>query len=243
MYIRNRLGMTESVETMLAQQGRMDQAANNLANVDTPGFKREHVTFWEMLYTASDNRQRVGKGIKPLTDFAGGPAKMTGNPLDLSISGDGFFKIQTAAGVRYSRAGTFQLNNQGQLTMPDGSLVLGEGGTIVLTDGPVEVGLDGSISQHNEIVGVLAIVGFQDLSILERDGLNLFRLKEGEAGGQVPKRFEIRQGYLEQSNTQTIEEMTAMIDLYRDYETQQKAIRSLDDIDGMAVQRVGKLTG
>jgi len=235
--------MIENVETMLAQQGRMDQVANNLANVDTPGFKREHVTFWETLYTANDNRQRVGKGIKPLTDHTDGPAKMTGNPLDLMINGDGFLKVQTTDGVRYSRAGALQLNNQGQLTMPDGGLVLGDGGTLVLSDDPVAIGIDGTVTQNDEIVGTLAVVTFQDLSNLERDGVNLFRLKEGGTGEQQAGNFEIRQGYLEQSNTQTIEEMTAMLDLYRDYESQQRAIRSLDDIDGMAVQRVGKLTG
>ena len=99
MYIKNRLGLIESVETLMAQERRMDQVANNLANVDTNGFKKENVTFWEMLFTASDQRQRVGKAMKVITDHAQGTMELTGNPLDLAINGKGFFKVQTPRGI------------------------------------------------------------------------------------------------------------------------------------------------
>ncbi len=243
MIIRNRLGMTEAAETMLAQQNRMDQVANNIANVDTAGFKREKVTFWEMLYQASDNQMRVGKGLKPVTDQSGGPVKMTGNPLDVAIQGEGFFKVQSPDGVRYTRAGNFLLNEQGQLVMPGGNLVLGDGGAIVLGEGQVSIGRDGTIAQKGVAVGQLAVVTFEDTAALAREGTNLFRLQEGAGGEAQPLEFEVKQGYVEQSNVQSILEMTAMIDLSRDYESQQKAMRTLDDIDAMATQRVGKLTG
>jgi len=174
--------MTEAAETMLAQQNRLDQVANNIANVDTAGFRREKVTFWEMLYRANDNRQRVGKGMKPVTDQSSGPVKMTGNPLDVAIQGEGFFKIQTPGGVRYTRAGNFLLNEQGQLAMPGGNLVLGDGGAIVLGEGQVSIGRDGTIAQNGAVVGQLAVVSFADKAALEREGVNLFRLKEGGGG-------------------------------------------------------------
>jgi flagellar basal-body rod protein FlgG len=91
-------------------------------------------------------------------------------------------------------------------------------------------------------VGQLAVVTFEDMAALERDGVSLFRLKEGAGGEAAPLEFEVKQGYVEQSNVQSILEMTSMIDLARDYESQQKALRTLDDIDSMATQRVGKLT-
>jgi len=240
--ISNRLGMTEAAETMLAQQNRLDQVANNIANVDTAGFRREKVTFWEMLYRANDNRQRVGKGMKPVTDQSSGPVKMTGNPLDVAIQGEGFFKIQTPGGVRYTRAGNFLLNEQGQLAMPGGNLVLGDGGAIVLGEGQVSIGRDGTIAQNGAVVGQLAVVSFADKAALEREGVNLFRLKEGGGGEEQSQGYEVQQSYVEQSNVQSILEMTAMIDLARDFESQQKAVRTLDDIDAMATQRVGKLT-
>jgi flagellar basal-body rod protein FlgF len=241
--IRNNLGMTESIETLLAQQRRLDQVANNIANVDTAGFKREDVTFWEMLYTASDNRQRVGKGIRPLTDQSQGSMQQTGNPLDVAINGDGFFKVQTPDGERYTRAGNFLRNEQGQLVTPAGDLVLSDGGTIVLSREVVGIGRDGRIFQDGNVVAQLAVVTFDELGALEREGTNLFRLKEGEGDEVVPERVDVQQGYLEESNVQTIVEMTEMIDLSRDYEALQKAIQSLDDINGQAVARVGKLTG
>jgi len=243
MFIKNQLGMTESVETILAQERRMDQVANNVANVNTAGFKREHVTFWEMLYTASDNRARVGKGVKPITDFGMGAMESTGNPLDVAINGEGFFRVQTPEGVRYTRAGNFLLNNQGQVVTPGGDLVLGEGGTIVLQNEKVEIGRDGRIFQNGEVVDRFSVATFADLAALEKEGRGLFRMKEGEGQEQIPEQFEVQQGVLEGANSQAVVEMTEMIDLYRAYETQQRAVRALDELDGQAVQRVGKLTG
>ena len=243
MFVNNRLGLTESVESLLAQEQRMNQVSNNVANVDTAGFKRENVTFWEMLYTASDNRQRVGKGLRPITNFTSGPMEATGNPLDLAINGEGFFRVQTPAGVRYTRAGNFLLNNQGQVVTPGGDLVLGEGGSVVLNNERVDIGVDGRIFQDGEVVDRLAVVVFPDNSVLERDGASLFRVAaEAQGQEQIAEDSEVRQGYLEGSNVQAVVEMTEMIDLYRNYESQQRAVRALDEIDGQAVQKVGKLT-
>ena len=105
MYIQNRLGMTESTETMLAHEQRMNQISNNLANVDTSGYKKENITFWEMMFSAADKSPRVGKALKVITDHSQGSVESTGNALDFAINGDGFFKVQTPEGTRYSRNG------------------------------------------------------------------------------------------------------------------------------------------
>ena len=115
MYVQNRLGLTEGVETMRAQEERMNQITNNLANVDTVGYKRENLTFWEMLFRTESHHERVGKGIKQLTNFQQGAARLTGNPTDVLLEGRGFFKVQTPQGIRYTRAGNFALNSTGQL--------------------------------------------------------------------------------------------------------------------------------
>lgn len=242
MYIQNRLGMTEGTETMLALERRMDQIANNLANVDTSGYKKEDVTFWEMMFTAADHKPRVGKAMKLLTDHQQGSAKQTDNPLDFAIGGDGFFRIQTPAGVRYTRNGNFTLNNQGQLSTFDGNLVLGEGGAIVLANQNINVGSDGLItSADGEQINRLEIATFADPTALEKEGANLFRPKAGVA--QLPVESpNIKQGYLEGSNVNIVSEMTAMIDVQRAYQSQQKAIQTTDEIDQQSTSRVGKLT-
>ncbi|MBA3014483.1 MAG: flagellar basal-body rod protein FlgF [Proteobacteria bacterium] len=242
MYIQNRLGMTEGTETMLAQERRMDQIANNLANVDTAGYKKEDITFWEMMFTAADHRPRVGKALKLLTNHEQGSAKQTDNPLDFAISGDGFFKIQTPSGVRYTRNGNFTLNSQGQLSTFDGNLVLGEGGPIVLTDQNVQVGRDGLISANGQQINRLSLATFPDLNTLEKEGANLFRPKEGAAQEQPIETPDIKQGYLEGANVNIVSQMTEMIDLQRAYQSQQKAIQTSDEIDQQSTSRVGKLT-
>jgi flagellar basal-body rod protein FlgF len=242
MFIKNRLGLIEGTETMLAQGQRLNQITNNLANVDTPGYKKEDITFWEMLYTTNQNRQRVGKGLKILTNHQEGSAKNTGNQLDFAISGNGFFKLQTPQGVRYSRAGNFLLNSEGQLINPDGHLVLGDGGPIVINGNEVSIATDGSLRVDGANAGRFDIATFANLSEIEKEGTNLFRLKK-EGGQEVPATdFAVRQGFLESSNVSLVSEMTTMLDLHRAYETQQKVIRTFDEIDAKAISTVGKLT-
>lgn len=243
MFIQNRLGMIEGTETMLAQEHRLNQISNNLANVDTAGYKKEDITFWEMMFKAADQRPRVGKALKVLTDQQQGSAKQTDSPLDFAINGEGFFKVQTPAGVRYTRNGNFTLNSQGQLSTSEGFLVLGDGGPVTLTDQNVAVGRDGLITANGATINRLGLVSFADLQGLEKEGNNLFRLKEGVAAQeQAVAAPSIQQGFVEGANVNIVSEMTEMIDLQRAYQSQQKAIQTTDDIDQQSTSRVGKLT-
>ena len=243
MYINNRLGLTESTETLLAQEHRLNQISNNLANVDTSGYKKEDVTFWEMLFTANDKHDRVGKAMKILTDHQPGVLKETGNQLDFGLSGEAFFKVQTPQGVRYTRNGNFNRNGQGQLTTNDGFLVLGEGGPVVLSKEPVQVGRDGLLTQDGVQVGKLALAGFPTPTSLEKEGNSLFRIKDPATTQEgLAKGSEVHQGYLEASNVNSMTEMTEMIDLQRAYQAQQKIVQSIDETDTLAISRVGKLT-
>ncbi len=242
MFIQNRLGMIEGTETMLAHEHRMDQIANNLANVDTAGYKKEDITFWEMMFKTADHRPRVGKALKILTNHQQGSAKQTDNPLDFAINGDGFFRIQTPAGVRYTRNGNFTLNSQGQLSTFDGNLVIGDGGPIALADQNIQVGRDGQITANGTPINRLGVVTFPDLTGLEKEGANLFRTKEGVAQEQPVAVPNIQQGYLEGANVNIVAEMTEMIDLQRAYQSQQRAIQTTDDIDQQSTTRVGRLT-
>jgi flagellar basal-body rod protein FlgG len=241
MFIHNRLGMLESVETMLAQEQRLHQVTNNLANVDTTGYKKETVTFGEMLYQVSRNRQRVGKALAINTIHQQGALQQTENPFDLAISGDGFFQIQTPDGVRYTRAGNFQRDNTGRMVTANGSPLLGQNGPIIANGQNLDISRDGRVTVDGTLVDRLAIVT-ADPQALHKEGENLFRLEQG-AAEEVPENFVLHQGFLEKSNVNTILEMTEMIDLYRAYEGQQKMIRAMDDLDDLAARRVGALAG
>ena len=242
VFVKNRLGLIEGTETMLAQEQRMNQISNNLANVDTAGYKKEDITFWEMMFTAADNRQRVGKALKPIVSHTQGGINTTGNPLDLAINGPGFFQVQTPDGIRYSRNGNFTLNSEGQLSTHDGSLVIGDGGPITLTSENVQIGRDGQITADGQVVNQLSLVNFDDLSSLAKDGQTFFRLKEANAQAVPVETPNIQQGHLEGANVSVVSEMTEMIDLQRAYQTQQKVIQTIDDLDSQSISRVGKLT-
>jgi flagellar basal-body rod protein FlgF len=242
MFIHNRLGLIESVETMRGQEKRLEQISNNLANVDTGGYRKDEVSFREMLYTAASGRQRVGKSVNIMTDHAAGPVTGTGNPLDLAIAGDGFFQVQTPDGIRYTRAGNFRLDELGQLVTANGHPVLGEGGAIVIGNGATAITPGGTIFVDGEQAGRLAIADFADRSVLEKEGLNYFRVQAGMAQEIAPAGYQISQGYLEGANVNVVNAMTEMIDLHRLYETQQKMISTIDELDGQATRRVGSLT-
>ncbi len=242
MHIQNRLGLIESTETMLAQGQRLNQITNNLANVDTPGYKKEDITFWEMLYQTNEKRGRVGKALKVLTNQQEGAIENTGNRLDFAIAGDGFFKLQTPQGIRYSRSGNFQVNNQNQLVNPDGYQVLGTGGPITIIGNDVSVSSDGNIMVDNTDAGQIDVVSFDNINGIEKEGKNLFRTIQGEAEEAPALDFSVQQGFIESSNVSLVSEMTNMLDLHRAYETQQKIIRTFDEMDGKAINTVGKLT-
>lgn len=242
MYIQNRLGMIEGTETMLAQERRLDQIANNLANVNTAGYKKEDITFWEMMFRTADRRARVGKGLQVLTDQQQGSADQTNNPLDFAITGEGFFKIQTPAGVRYTRNGNFTLNSQGQLSTADGHLVLGDGGPITLPNENVQVGRDGLITADGQQLNRLSVVNFADLKGLEKEGNSLFRPKDATVAELPLELANVQQGFLEGANVNTVSQLTEMIDVQRAYQSQQKAIQTTDEIDQQSTSRVGKLT-
>ena len=240
MYIQNRLGLIEATETMIAQTRRLDQVANNLANVDTTGYKREDMTFWEMIYKAGNHPDRVGKAIHDVTNLAEGSLQKTNNPLDLAVHGNGYFKVQTPNGERLTRSGQFLVNNQQQLVTQQGYPVLADGGALTIDGTDIAVAKDGSVSVDGRPLGTLDIVTAVNLRDIQKTGGNLFEIANG--GAEEPAtNTTVNQGYLEKSNVSTMKEMTAMIDLQRAYQSQQKIINTIDDMDSKAISRVGKL--
>jgi len=234
-------GLRTAAAGMLPRTTKQEIIANNIANVNTTGFKRDRVVFRrtlaaELAAAAEEGNQVVAEDV--LTDFSQGPLEKTDRPLDVALDGPGFFVVQTQAGERYTRAGNFRLAPDGTLVTPDGNPVLGERGPIVLQDDRVEIHSDGDIYQAGELVGRLRIVAFDDLSSLRKEGHGLFVLTDPSVRPREAEGSTVRQGYLEGSNVNPLEEMVEMMVLLRNFEAEQKAIQVQDQTLARAVSDV-----
>jgi flagellar basal-body rod protein FlgF len=172
-------------------------------------------------------------------DFKQGQLRQTGGPLDVGIEGQGFFKISTAGGERYTRDGRFKLDPTGKLITQDGDAVQGGGDIIIdAVKGPVSISEGGLISQSGQRVGQLDIVRFDDLSSLAKDGNNLFR-NISNLTPQDASDAKVRQGMLESSNVQPIVQITHLINVSRAYESITTMMSQNADLSRRAITRLG----
>jgi flagellar basal-body rod protein FlgG len=227
------LEMTRPVQGGLRQERKLDAVSNNLANVDTTGYKKDVVSF-DRMFKAQLNK-----------DFGQGDIIATGNPFDVAIAGDGFFKIETQGGIQYTRNGNFSLNNEGILVDQNGFPVLGQGGAIVIDllnvrEQGAEINEIGEIRVDGDVVGVLDIVDFADKDKLEKIGQNLMNY-DGNPGDEIPIEVPmLKHMAVEGSNVQSVEEMVKMIDYHRMFETFTKSMLTFDEVDGKAITEVGR---
>ena len=171
----------------------------------------------------------------------------TGNSLDLAIGGEGFFKIQTPQGIRYTRNGTFTLNSDNMLVTQNGDSVLGEGGPILIDGKAIEISESGEIwvedstTKNFELAGKISVATFTSMEMLKKEGDSLF-IYTGPAGDEsAPEKVRVHQGELEMANVNTVVEMTKMIETTRKYESCMKMLQSLDETDAKAINELGKV--
>jgi flagellar basal-body rod protein FlgF len=226
----------------------MDIVANNIANADTTGFKVESL----MLETNPKAPAVTLDGPKPVKfvldtgvarDFSQGQMRTTGSPLDLAIDGQGFFKISTADGERYTRDGRFRMSDTGKLVTQAGQAVLDDSGSeIALSpeNGEVKIAADGTVSQGTERVGKVGVARFDALSVLEKTGDNLLRNTSNSQPQPAPD-AKVRQGMLEGSNVNSITEITRMIEVTRAYESMAKMMDSAATLSRNSVERLGRV--
>lgn len=225
----------------------MDIIANNIANSDTTGFKVETA----MVRTDVSDRAKMVDGPKSLKfvlddgvvrDFSQGALRQTGGTFDLAIEGQGFFRIQTAAGERYTRDGRFTLSPDGRLTTQAGDPVLGEAGEIVVNpeEGPVSISADGVVSQNGEQLGRIGVFTFEDLGSLSKRGDNLLSNTSNQQP-QLATAARVRQGMLEGSNVNSIAQITRMIEVSRAYESMARTIEGSSELSRRSVERLGRV--
>ena len=249
-----------SASGMEAQQMNLDVIANNLANVNTAGFKKSSLQFAEMMYdtdktpgasttdsSTTPTGAQVGYGSKAVAterNFTQGNLQQTGNTFDVAIQGQGFYKVTLPDGTNaYTRDGSFLVNSDGQLVTNQGYQVTGVG-QIPATATNISIGSDGTISAtvNNAVVKIspITISNFPNPEGLNSLGGNLYQetAASGNAvDGQTPGQNgmgKLSQGYVETSNVQVVEEMVNMIQAQRAYEINSKAIQTADQMMGMA---------
>ena len=232
---------------------QMDVVANNLANVNTNGFKTDASLFQEYLKTGAHEDNFIGsdravsyvQDSGTYRDLTQGAVQPTNNPLDLAIDGDAYLVVQTAGGERYTRDGGLQLNSQGQLVTVAGDTVLGGSGPIVFqpTDHDINVSPDGTVTvlegngTTDAIRGKLRLVSFANAQRLLKEGSNLY--SAGEAGPAQPDvKSQIRQGFIEKSNVNSVAEMSRMIEVTRAYTQIATLLQQQSDLHKTAIQQL-----
>jgi flagellar basal-body rod protein FlgF len=261
-------GLYSAASGMLARDMQQGAIANNLANVNTSGYKKDQAVFREfpkflkhrlnddILLTQHGHIDfqppvgLVGTGTTVddiFTHFEQGQLMKTENTFDLALWGDGFFSVMTPDGERYTRSGNFTINSEGELATMEGYNVLDvNGNAITVGFNDVAVGGDGTLysmtSDANTPFSQLKIVGFEDNRGLKKIGDNLFTTTEhsGEAELTGQPTVEVKQGYIERSNVNIVTEMVSMIEVQRAYEANQKVIQNHDALLGKAVNEVGR---
>ena len=174
------------------------------------------------------------------TDMEQGDVRSTENTLDVAIVGRGFFKVLTPEGVLYTRKGNFDLDGDGNLITQDGKTVLGVNGSINIQGKSIEIEADGIIYADGIQTGQLDVVDFDDYENLVKVGRGLFKNVSGNEIDKAPETI-IRQGALELSNVNVAEEMISMIHSLRAFESYQKSIKAIDELNNQAINQVGRL--
>ena len=221
-----------AASSLVSQSIKQDVTANNIANAQTPGFKRARIvssSFAQVLENSSSKLPNTEAPNYPQAsvstsrvsseqaqDYSQGNIMQTSNKMDFAIEGPGAFRTQTDRGIELTRAGSFQLNSKEELCTTDGALVLGEKGKIVIPKGDFEVQPDGSIVSKGQTIDKLSIAGADS------------------------SKTQIKQGCLENSNVNIIKEMVSMISNLRSFEANQKIIQSVDETLGKLME-VGKV--
>lgn len=243
---------------MVVQRKRMDVVTNNIANVETAGYKTDKLlsrSFSDLMLSRVGDPAVLSErsGVGPLntgvhidevvTDFSQGSVQHTERLTDVALVTEGFFVISTPDGDRYTRDGSFHFDAEGYLRTSDGFNVMGEGGIIQVSNAGEGVTIEAGgniVDADLNAVAKLKVVDFENYEDLRKMGNNLF-LNYTNQPVQDVESYEVRQGYLEASNVQMAIEMVDMLQLYRSYETSQRMVRMVDETLQKSVNDVGRV--
>ena len=231
------MGLIEIGGVILSRAAqRVELCAENLANATTPGYKARS-SFSALITDGTPTSVVNGGSESSGTDFTNGALQNTGNPLDLAISGSGFFAVRDADQTFYTRAGQFTRDAHGHMVTPAGLMLQSVSGDMVLGAGDAKILPDGTVTSDGEPAGRVAVVNFEDQKDLKPAGGGLFT---APASAAKPASAQIRQGMLEASNVSTAVEMISIMSGLRAAGSGQKVVQLYDDLMGRAVTAFGQ---
>lgn len=237
-------GIFTSASGMIPRIRKQELTANNMANASTPGFKKDAIFTRELSKAKQKLMPRKSDWQQPMVDevytnFAPGVFDKTGNPLDLAIDGDGFFRLELADGSSaLTRSGAFTVDSEGFITFPGGARLMGEGGPLEVGNGQVSVAQSGDVQSDGSTVGRITPVTVENLDELEKVGSSMFIVPEGTALISVTTST-VQQGFLEAANVDIVREMIEMIISFRQYEADSKSLQVQDQSLDHLFNRVG----
>jgi flagellar basal-body rod protein FlgF len=260
-------GIYTALSGAMAQNQRLETIANNIANANTTGFKKDEQVFREYL-TANEKVPdviqvpRIPASVESFYDMQGGDKayaesvgtysnqsqgalKNTGGNLDLALEGKGFFEVATPSGVRFTRSGSFKTDGEGRLVTSEGFPVLAEGTgdpaarAIRVTSPNVTVSYSGEVYDAGQLAGKISVVNVNNPDALQKQGSSLYSMKAPyNAPVLKANDIKIHQGFVEMSNVNIVEEMTNMISASRSFEAAQSAMKAFDSMDDKLVNQV-----
>jgi flagellar basal-body rod protein FlgF len=240
---------------MISQMEKMNVISNNVANLNTTGFKQDDLitrSFEDVLIKRLNDPSVVHRAnqVGPLnmgvhvdqvfTRFEQGALHETNNYTDLAVEGDGFFVIETQNGERYTRDGAFQVDSEGRLTTKEGNPVQGQRGEINVGSTKFVVNSNGDVFADGVFIDTIRVVGFDSNDDLRKEGSNLY-YNYNPQNAVFDSDGEVIQGYLEGPNIDLAKQLVNMIETYRNYESNQKVIKMIDDTLSKAVNEIGRI--
>jgi flagellar basal-body rod protein FlgF len=235
-----------SLSSQLASYRSMDVIANNIANINTAGFKRDTVKFEEYIQNVTPAEGEVGaqaisfvadKGTS--RDLTEGAITRTNAPFDMSINGKGYFTINTPNGPRYTRNGHFALDQDGRIVTEDGNALQGDGGDLTVTtdDGDIHIAQDGTVTGIRGQIGKVQLVSFDNESALVKEGDSRYITTQTATPVESPN---IQQGTLEESNVKPVVEISKMLEVLRAYQTTASLTESQQELERNAIDKLAE---
>ena len=228
-----------------ARMESLDLLANNVANASTGGYKADREFY--SIYAAPEAADAAASAMpvieRPWVDLSPGLIHETGSPLDVALTGPGFFAVNGPSGPLYTRNGSFRVSPAGNLVTPDGYAVRGGAGApLSLQRGrPFEIASDGTIRQDGLVVGKLEVVDFTGADGLVKQGASYFRPADPAQRPVAPSGTSVEQGKLEASNTGSAEAAVRLVSVMRQFEMLQKAVSLAGEMNQQAIQQVAKV--
>ncbi|KTC87777.1 MULTISPECIES: flagellar hook-basal body protein [Legionella] len=223
---------------MLQDQLRLQSVSQNIANMQTPGYKRQlfdNISFSEQLDTGITS---LSQQLETAQLFTQGTVVQTQNQNEIAVSGDGFFEVQTEEGIFYTRRGDLRVNEQGELALSSGALILGKSGPLQVNDKAFTIDSQGIVYVDNQKIDQLNLVQFTQLQKLNYRGQGLYEALISPS--PAPSSTRVLQGFIEQSNVKSIDEMLELLKTSRHFEASQRIMRTADGLLSTAINQLGE---